>query len=117
MTLPNVSPKQILVSGFFLIIILYTLFQARFLILGPEVSLISPLDGLVATTSPLEIIGVARNVTFISLDDRPIFLDEQGNFKETMLLSKGFSTIIVKARDRFGRETERTTRVILNEQL
>jgi hypothetical protein len=107
--------KRYLSIGFLIIIALYALFQARFIILGPTLSLISPLDGYVASSSLITVVGRARNATFISLDDRPIFLDEHGNFKETILAPKGLSTIIVKARDRFGRETEKTLRIVVNE--
>jgi hypothetical protein len=115
MNMPNLSPKQYLTIGFLLIIAVYTLFQARYIIIGPVVSIDSPKDGFIATTSQVEVSGRATNVTFISLDDRPIFLDEHGYFKEMLLVPPGLSTIIVKARDRFGRETEKTLRIVLNE--
>jgi hypothetical protein len=111
----NISLKQSLTVAFLVIIALYALFQARYIILGPVVSLDSPKDGSVATSSLVIVTGTAKNVTFISLDDRPIFLDEKGNFSEKLLVPSGLSTIIVKARDRFGRETERITRIVVNE--
>ncbi|MDB5194197.1 MAG: seg [Parcubacteria group bacterium] len=111
----NLNPRQTLGIGFLALIALYALFQARYIILGPEVSLISPTDGFVSTTSLITISGTARNTTFTSLDDRPIFLDESGHFSETLLAPEGISTIIVKARDRFGRETEKTLRIVVNE--
>jgi hypothetical protein len=49
------------------------------------------------------------------MNDRPIFLDEKGNFEEKFLAYPGSSTIIIKARDRFGRETEKVTKIILAE--
>lgn len=111
----NLTPRQWLGAGFLTLVALYALFQARFIILGPQITLTSPQDGQVATSSLIYVRGVAHNVTFISLDDRPIFLDEQGNFEEKLLVSPGQSTIMIRARDRFGRETEKTTRIVLPE--
>ncbi len=111
----SVPLKRGLTLGFLVIIALYALFQARYIILGPEVTISSPTDGSVLAESLVTVVGTAQNATFISLDDRPIFLDEHGNFRELLLAPKGLSTIIVKARDRFGRETEKTLRIIVNE--
>jgi len=109
----SLTPRETLGAAFLGFIAFYALFQARFIILGPRVSITYPEDGTVATSSVISITGTAHNVTFISLDDRPIFLDEQGNFNEKVVLPGGQSTIIVRARDRFGRETEKTTRIVL----
>lgn len=111
----NLSSRETLGLGFLAIIGIYALFQARFLILGPRIHLESPTDGFVASSSLVYVRGTAQNVTFISLNDRPIFLDEKGRFEEKFLAYPGRSTIIIKARDRFGRETERTTRIVLTE--
>ena len=111
----NLTPRETLAAAFLCLIALYALFQARFIILGPRISLTSPRDGQVATSSLVHIAGTARNVTFISLDDRPIFLDQDGNFDELFLVPPGQSTIMIRARDRFGRETEKTTRIVLTE--
>ncbi len=114
-TMFNLSPRKTLAVLFLLFIAGYSLFQARHIILGPELALLSPLDGTVATTSLIYVTGTARNVTFISLNDRPIFLNEKGEFEEKYLAQQGQSTIIVRARDRFGRETEITSRIVLTD--
>jgi hypothetical protein len=111
----NLSIRETALAGFLGFVALYALFQARYLILGPRISLTSPLNGSTATSSLVLVSGVAKNVTYISMNDRPIFLDEKGNFEEKFLAYPGSSTIIIKARDRFGRETEKVTKIILAE--
>lgn len=101
-----------LVGG--IILFFYCLFQARFLILGPQVSIVTPGDGE-SITSPMVIIsGRAYNVSWISLNDRQIFTDEKGSFSEKLIVADGLSIMTVRVRDRFGREREKTVRILLN---
>jgi len=111
----NLTPRETLGAVFLGFIALYALFQARFIILGPQISISYPADGTTATSSVITVTGTARNTTFISLDDRPIFLDEHGNFSEKLVLPEGQSTIMMRARDRFGRETQTSTRIVLTQ--
>lgn len=111
----NIPPRQALLFAFLALVALYALFQGRYIILGPRVHLAAPLDGAVLSSNIVTVSGTAKNVTFISLDDRPIFLDEHGNFSEEVLAPAGQSTIIVKARDRFGRETAEMARIVVNQ--
>jgi hypothetical protein len=71
---------------------------------GPELAISFPADGY-STTSPLiTVTGKAERAHFISLNDRPIYIDEEGNWKETLLLKPGYTIIKAFVRDRFGRE-------------
>jgi hypothetical protein len=85
----------------------YSLFQARKLIEGPEISIISPLNGATVMDSLVDITGVAKNINEISVNDRPILIDEQGNFKEKLLLYPGYNIIKLRAKDKFGKEVEK----------
>src|SRR5688572_8261748 len=98
-----------------LLLVPYVLFQARFLILGPQVEIISPKDAEIVTNEVLNIKGVAKNVSWIALNGRQIFTDEEGVWEETLLLSPGVSIMTVAVRDRFGREREESVRVIYNQ--
>lgn len=111
----NLSLRQAAVMCFLGLIALYAFFQARYLILGPRITILSPLNGSTVDSSLVLVEGIAKNVTYISMNDRPIFLDEKGRFEEKFLAYPGSSTIIIKARDRFGRETERITKIVLTE--
>ena len=94
-----------IVVFFVLLIGGYSYFQARKLIGGPKITIDSPANGSTVTESLVEIKGVAKNINEISLDDRPIFIDEQGAFNEKLLVPPGYTIITMKARDRFGRKT------------
>ncbi len=103
----RLGPNRIqFIAGIVLIVIivLYSLYAFWDYIDGPELVIAFPQDGY-ATTSPLiTVTGVAKRTQFISLNDRPVYIDEQGNFKETLLLQPGYTIIKAFVRDRFGRE-------------
>jgi len=87
----------------FAAIIGYGLFTSRFLIEGPIVTIDSPKNGTTETSPLVEIDGTAQNITYITLDDRQIYIDATGHFSEKLLLQPGYSIIKVYAKDRFGR--------------
>ncbi len=96
-----------------ILLIVYSLYQARALLVGPQVWIESPQDGETVENPLVVIAGQAKNVAWISLNDRQIFTDENGRWSEKLVVSKGISIMTVRARDRFGRETEERVRIIL----
>ena len=106
------SPKHWLLIFLFILFFLYVLFQARFLILGPQVWINYPKDGEVVANSVIIMEGVARNAAWLTLNGRQIFTDENGLWSEKLIVSPGLSIMTVLARDRFGREREERVRII-----
>ncbi|MBX4210668.1 hypothetical protein KW783_01725 [Candidatus Parcubacteria bacterium] len=82
----------------------YSLYQARNLIRGPVLSFVTPENGGREHSSLVEIRGRAENISYITLNDRQIFVDENGNFKEKLLLSDGYNIMKLRAQDKFGRD-------------
>jgi hypothetical protein len=99
---------------FSIIIIGYFIFNFRIFIAGPEIIITSPQNGGTTDQSLVEITGKAENVDFISLNDRSIFLDNNGNFREFLLLSSGYNIIIIKAQDKFKRSISKKLEIINN---
>jgi hypothetical protein len=110
----NLSTRQwgLVVLG--ILLVLYIIFQARFLIVGPQVSIHSPKDGEVVASEIVRVSGKALNIAWISLNGRQIFTDENGAWEETLLVSPGVSIMTVAVRDRFGRERQESARIIFN---
>jgi hypothetical protein len=82
----------------------YVGFQARFLITGPQIVLaFEPPTHQNERVVTLE--GQAFNITHLWLNDRPIFTDEKGNFKEALVLENGYTITTLRAKDRYSRET------------
>ncbi len=98
-----------------LVIIAYTGFQAQKLISGPIIDVYTPENGATYNQTLVEISGRAQNIAYINLDDRPIFTDKDGYFKEKILLSPGYNVIKLDATDKFKSHVEKRLAVILKE--
>lgn len=98
---------------FGLFIALYILFQSKNLLLGPRITVSEPNDGATLTYNLVTIKGVASNISLITIDDRPIFVDDQGNFSEKLIAPYGYSIIKVEAQDRFGKATKKLIHIYL----
>ncbi len=95
-----------------LFFLLYIFYQGKSIIEGPLISIQSPINGATITSSLIEVRGISDNIARISLNDRPIFIDEEGFFKEKILLSPGYNIIKLSAADKFGRVKEQILELI-----
>ena len=109
----DIKPKHILLITFLLLLTSYSIFQARSIILGPQVWIENPKNGEVVEDPLVVMEGRSRNIAWISLNDRQIFTDEKGWWSEKLIVSTGTSIMTVKARDRFGRKIEKSIQIIL----
>lgn len=80
----------------------YVLFQARFLLLGPQITL-NETPNTVRTERQVTLSGTASNITAIYLNGRSIVTNENGTFNESLVLQNGFSVARIDAVDRYGR--------------
>ena len=86
------------------ILLTYAVFQARFLIVGPQITLTSE-PNLVQNERGVFLEGKAYNISHLWLNDRQIFTDAQGNFREAIILENGYTITTLRAEDRYGRST------------
>jgi hypothetical protein len=104
--------RQFIIFLSFLLVVFYGIFNARNLILGPSIEIFSPPAPETETAANTIIVkGSVKNMTFLSINERPIFADTDGIFEEQLLLSPGFNIITIKARDRFKKEVQKTIKV------
>ncbi|TAL49447.1 hypothetical protein EPN83_00875 [Patescibacteria group bacterium] len=85
----------------------YVLFQSRNLILGPSLTVSEPRDGARLESSFVTVRGKARNIAYIKLNDRQIFVDDLGLFEEKLIAPEGYTIMKFAAEDRFGRVVEK----------
>lgn len=97
------------------LIVIYAYLQSREFLRGPQVVITSPADGSVFTESLVTVEGVASNVSIISLNDAPIFIDQSGHFREKLLLQSGYNILTVSAQDRFGKKVRKKLELIYKE--
>ena len=110
----NLSGKQWAFISLFILLASYSLFQARFIIFGPKLAVYSPENGSSLASPVVTVTGQAKNIAFISLNDRPIYVDKDGNWNEKLIAPKGLSIMTVRVRDRFGRVVEKQIEVMVN---
>lgn len=87
-----------------LLISLFVLFQARYLIIGPQITLTQAPQGP-QNNRQVFFVGNARNISHLWLNDRQIYTDPQGNFTEAVVLENGYTVATLRAQDRYGRTT------------
>ncbi len=85
-------------------VILYGLFEARKLLGGPSITIDLPREGSAVSSTAVTIAGVARNISFLTINDAPAFTDENGRFTEQLSPPPGYAIFTVAATDRFGRQ-------------
>ncbi len=90
-----------------LVVLFYVLFQARFLITGPQIIVTSD-NTTMKNDRAIQLTGTAYNISRFWLNGRPIFTDAQGNFNEALILENGYTIATLRAEDRYGRATEVT---------
>lgn len=89
-----------------IIMLIYGLFNARLLLIGPQIIIKTPENGTSFNSPFIEIHGEALNTSFIKMNDRTIYVNENNEFREKLLLPPGTSIIRIDAQDRFERSTE-----------
>jgi hypothetical protein len=92
-----------MIAGALGLIIVYILFQARFLIAGPQVTLIDE-PASIQNNQVVNLRGQAQNISRISLNGRQIFTDKAGYFDEALVLENGYTIATIQVTDRYGRQ-------------
>ena len=83
---------------------LYISYQARFLIIGPQITLTSDVE-MQQNTRQVVLTGSASNISRLWLNGRPIFTDRTGSFEAAVILENGYTVTTLMAEDRYGRTT------------
>lgn len=105
----NIKLFIIIFSVFLLVS--YGIFNARSLIMGPVIEVFSPAKDIETEENIVTVKGRVKNMTFLSLNEKPIFVDTEGLFEEKLLLSPGSNIIEIEARDRFKNETQKIVKI------
>ncbi len=96
-----------------LVFLVYVLFQARFLLAGPQIFVTQTQS--ISSERLVTLEGQAKNIVRITLNGRPIFTDKHGNFKEALVLENGYTVATLRAEDRYGRVSNHTQTYVLSE--
>lgn len=100
-----------ILSAVILIIIVYAVFRSMAYLRGPDIIIFEPLNGSTVASTSMIIIGRAIRVNSLSMNDAPIQVDEDGNFRETLIVFPGLNVITFRATDQFQRKAAEELRV------
>ena len=95
--------NTVVVVLLFLIIVIYAGYRTKDMITGPVLVVSFPSSGMTFDESLIEVRGEVKNASSITMNDRQIFVNEEGKFKEDFLLSEGYNEVEVEIKDKFDR--------------
>ncbi len=78
---------------------------------GPVIQIFQPVNGSTISTTTVTIMGQALRVNSLSLNDFPIQIDEEGNFKQTLIVFPGVNVMSLYATDQFKRSAREEIRI------
>jgi cytoskeletal protein RodZ len=110
----KINPRELLVFPKILKnIAIIIIVAALFLYLGfylknvfsqPQVIISSPPDNLVTENNFVEVSGQTSSKTQITINDKQILKDGEGNFRESVELKKGLNIVIISAQNKYSRK-------------
>jgi hypothetical protein len=103
--------RRVIIGLVILLVLSYTLFEARRLLAGPDISIESPADGTATSSSAVTIVGKAENISFLTINDAPFYTDESGKFVYRFSPPVGYTVVTVAATDRFGRSATKSVSI------
>ncbi len=84
----------------------YAFYATHDFIFGQQILISEPGNGNAFSTSSVIVKGQGIRVKDMSLNDRPIILDNEGNFSENLILAPGYNIFLLVSHDKFGRKKE-----------
>lgn len=117
MTLKNYQLKTIIkvvaIGVFSLSILIYVILKTQAVSTGVKLHVEGISDGAVYSESTLLISGNAARAKHLLVNGREIFINQTGDFSDTLVLSPGYNIMTIEAEDKFGTITKETFEVIL----
>lgn len=107
------GPVAMTVGFFAILFAAYATFQASDVLFRPKLDLATPTDGA-SVQGAVSISGRTEPHLIVQVNGYQIQSDEQGNFADTLFLTKGFHKLDVEVANRFGR-VARTSRDVVVE--
>ena len=90
----------------------YAYSKTHDLFLGPDIVIFSPGNGSTVSQPLVTIHGEAQKIAKLFLNGREIFTNQAGEFREELLLAKGYNVIKLAAEDKFDRVVEKTLELV-----
>lgn len=87
-----------------IILLGYILFQYRYAIISPPLEVLAPTEGAVISSRTITVSGKTNSNAIVFVNNDNVSLDSDGNFKKSINVFPGKTTIRIKAINYFGKE-------------
>lgn len=101
-----------LLAGLAVIALVYGGFRAYPLVAGPSITIYNPADGDYVASTTFEVSGQVERANVITLQGKPITIDTEGHFSETLVAQAPYTILVLVATDSYGETISKTLRVI-----
>ncbi|MFZ1987845.1 MAG: hypothetical protein WAV21_02315 [Minisyncoccia bacterium] len=91
----------------------YAFTEAKPLLWGPLLTVVSPLDGATVVDGFVNIEGTVERAQSVTLNGSPLLFDELGHFSHLITLPQGGAILSLTANDRFGRTVTKRVAVVV----
>ncbi len=91
----------------------YFFHQSKAYILGPQINIITPLNGETLSHSYVLVKGQAMNISNLLVNGHTVLSGNLGNFETGLLLARGYNIIEISAKDKFGRTAGKKLEVVI----
>ncbi len=108
--------KKFVFIGAFGLILSYILFETSDMLMGPIVTISEPLNGSSVESGVIPIKGQAKNVSSLTVNGRPIPIEEKGDFYSILILSEGYNVINIEASDKINNKIKKRIEVVAKER-
>lgn len=89
----------------FIFLLVFILFQYRDAFINPQVNLVSPKESEIVYSEDITISGKTNPENVVYVQNFPIFVDSEGNFRKVVSFFPGKVELVIKVVNRFNRET------------
>src|SRR3989344_5614511 len=102
----------IFATTFFVLFLAYGGFEIAKVIIGPSLVVITPKNFATVEDPLITLKGIVKRAAYITVNDRQIFADTNGNFSDTLLVPAGYSIIRIEVKDRFEKITAKNIAIM-----
>ncbi|MFA4880180.1 MAG: RodZ domain-containing protein [Candidatus Doudnabacteria bacterium] len=106
-SLLNISPKAVKLGFIALGIVMFFIYlgwELSGFSAPPSLKIISPQENEKVTTDSVVVAGESEKEAEVFINGQPVFVDQEGNFREQIILNAGVNPIEILARNKIGRE-------------
>lgn len=103
--LKRLNLRRIMIGGSALLLLIgFLFFQYRFALIAPSISIKTPKEGSVVGRD-VEIKGKTDSNATVIINNEAAFVNSKGEFMKKVTLFPGNNTVIIKAKNRMGKES------------